>query len=112
MNTSVAEQKEEVIEFITCPEGTEQIEGEIEDTADNDDGVDYGDELDEEDSDFEQDFDSYFNDTNENDTGPLLEIENDAHFVLVNDDELFDVTPNKNEDDNFNNGQPDEWLMV
>ena len=98
------EKKEQVMERVTESANTEQVEGEMDDTFDNNSD-------DDEESEFEQDFDSYFKDSNDNDNDsvPSLEIQNDSHFVLINDDELFDVTQNKKDNDG---DQVDEWLMV
>lgn len=68
---------------------TVEIEGEIEEIEDDD---------------FEQDFDSYFKEN-----VPSLEIENHQHFVLINDDELFDM---KRNDVNVDDSKVDEWLLV
>eukprot|EP00486_Rosalina_sp_Unknown_P009694 CAMPEP_0201593098 /NCGR_PEP_ID=MMETSP0190_2-20130828/190819_1 /ASSEMBLY_ACC=CAM_ASM_000263 /TAXON_ID=37353 /ORGANISM="Rosalina sp." /LENGTH=139 /DNA_ID=CAMNT_0048052179 /DNA_START=1283 /DNA_END=1702 /DNA_ORIENTATION=- len=105
MDNQMHEQKEEAIKPITNSTNTEQVQGEMEDN----DGSDVEDS--DHDHEFEQDFDSYFKDQHENeDENQIsLEIKNDAHFVLINDDELFDVAQNKEE---CNNDQVDEWLMV
>lgn len=107
----VVEKKEDeiMVDRVTESANTEQVEGEIDDRIANDHESD-----DEEESEFEQDFDSYFkddvvdHDNDNDDIGPSLEIKNDSHFVLVNDDELFDISHDKKD----NNDQVDEWLMV
>jgi len=86
---SVAEIEEKLDEMeIMNGQKTVEIEGEIEMN---------------EDSDFEQDFDIYFQQN-----APSLEIKNYDHFVLIDDDQLFDTNQ---EQQNINNNV-DEWLLV
>ena len=80
---------------------TRMVEGEIEEKQDFEERCDK-----EYDDDFEQDLDSYF----KNENNPSIEIKNDAHFVLIDDDELFNTKSNGMNDKNCD--KVDEWLLV
>lgn len=87
----------EQLERMETQTETAEIEGEIEEEEQEED----------QESEYEQDFEIYFKEQ----SGPSLQIHNDAHFVLINDDELFNAKHNQNDHNDVNN-KPDEWLLV